>query len=37
MIATEEKENSLFSIHDPLGGKLLTRLRLHTIELFKGI
>ena len=24
----EKRENSLFSVHDPLGAKLLTRLRL---------
>ena len=28
MIVTEKKENSLFSVYDPLGVKLLTRLRL---------
>ena len=28
MIITEKEENSLFSIHNPVGVKLLTRLRL---------
>ena len=27
MIITEKKENSIFSIHNPVGAKLLTRLR----------
>ena len=27
-VLCEKRENSLFSVHDPLGAKLLTRLRL---------
>ena len=33
MIITEKKENSLFSIHNPVGVKLLTRLRLQLSHL----
>ena len=33
MIITEKKENSLFSIHNPVGVKLLTRFRLHLSHL----
>ena len=32
-ILTKKKENSLFSVHDPLGTKLLTRLRLKSTHL----
>ena len=33
MTITEKKENSLFSIHNPVGVKLLTRLRLQLSHL----
>ena len=33
MIVTEKKENSLFSVYDPLGVKLLTRLRVQLSHL----
>ena len=33
MIITEKKENSLFSMHNPVGIKLLTRLRLQLSHL----
>ena len=33
MIITEKKENSLFSIHNPVGVKVLTRLRLQLSHL----
>ena len=33
MIITEKKENSLFSIYNPIGVKLLTRLRLQLSHL----
>ena len=33
MITTEKKENSLFSIHNPVGAKLLTCLRLQLSHL----
>ena len=33
MIVTEKKENSLFSVYDPLGVKLLSRLRLQFSQL----
>ena len=33
MIITEKRENSLFSIHNPVGVKLLTRLRLQLSHL----
>ena len=33
MITFEKKENSLLSIHNPLGEKLLTRLRLQLSHL----
>ena len=33
MIVTEKKENALFSVYDPLGVKLLTRLRLQFTHL----
>ena len=33
MIVTENEENSLFSVYDPYGVKLLTRLRLQFIHL----
>ena len=33
MIITEKKENSLFSIHNPFGVKILTRLRLQLSHL----
>ena len=33
MIVTEKKENSLFSLHNPVGVKLLTRLRLRLNDL----
>ena len=35
IIITEKKKNSLFSIHNPVGVKLLTRLRLHLRHLNK--
>ena len=34
MIITEKKENSLFSMRNPVGVKLLTRLRLQLSQIY---